>query len=78
MKYAVVIEKAPNNYSAYVPDVPGCIATGPTVEETKRLLREAIELHLESMVEDGHKVPPAETVVDQVEVRIPQPAAVKP
>ena len=78
MKYAVVIEKVPNNYSAYVPAVPGCIATGPTVRETKRLLREAIELHFESMVEDGDKVPPAETVVDLVEVRIPQPAAVKP
>lgn len=77
MKYAVVIEKAPKNYSAYVPDVPGCIATGPTVAETKRLLAEAIELHLESMVENGQSIPAAETVTDQVEVHVPQTAAVK-
>ncbi len=77
MKYAVVIEKASKNYSAYVPDVPGCIATGPTVAETKRLLAEAIELHLESMVENGQSIPAAETVTDQVEVHVPRTAAVK-
>ncbi len=77
MKYAVAIEKASKNYSAYVPDVPGCIATGPTVEETKRLLREAIELHFESMVEDGQEIPPAETVIAHIEVHVPQTAAVK-
>jgi len=77
MKYAVVIEKAPNNYSAYVPDVPGCIATGPTVAETKRLLAEAIELHLESLVEDGLSIPAAETVTGHVEVHVPLAAAVK-
>ncbi len=54
MKYAVVIEKAPKNYSAYVPDVPGCIATGLTVAETKRLLAEAIEIRQSlSIVYDG-------------------------
>ena len=77
MKYAVVIEKAPKNYSAYVPDVSGCIATGPTVAETKRLLAEAIEIHLESMVEDGQEIPPAETVTGYVEVHVPRTAAVK-
>ena len=46
MRYAVVIEKAVNNYSAYVPDLPGCVATGATIKETEHLLREAIELHL--------------------------------
>ena len=45
-RYAIVIEKAESNYAAYVPDLPGCIATGVTVEETERLLREAIELHV--------------------------------
>lgn len=48
-RYAIVIEKAASNYSAYVPDLPGCVATGATVEETESLLREAIELHLEGM-----------------------------
>ncbi len=46
MRYAIVIEKADNNYSAYVPDLPGCIATGATIKETEALIREAIELHL--------------------------------
>ena len=46
MRYAVVIEKARNDYSAYVPDLPGCVATGATIEETKQQIREAIDLHL--------------------------------
>jgi predicted RNase H-like HicB family nuclease len=49
MKYAVVIEKASSNYSAYVPDLPGCVATGATVEETGREIRAAIEFHLEGL-----------------------------
>jgi len=57
MRYAVVIEKAENSYSAYVPDLPGCIATGSTVEETEKLIREAIELHLEGLREDGLPIP---------------------
>ena len=52
MRYAIVIEKAENNYSAYVPDLPGCVATGATVEETEAQIREAIEFHLEGMRED--------------------------
>lgn len=55
-KYAVVIERGENNLSAYVPDLPGCITTGRTVEEIGRNIREAIELHLEGMVEDGEYV----------------------
>jgi predicted RNase H-like HicB family nuclease len=53
MRYAIVIENAGANYSAYVPDLPGCVATGATVEEAERFIREAIELHLEGMREDG-------------------------
>jgi predicted RNase H-like HicB family nuclease len=49
MRYAIVIENAGSNYSAYVPDLPGCVATGATVEEAERSIREAIELHLEGM-----------------------------
>jgi len=53
MRYAIVVEKAGNNYSAYVPDLPGCAATGSTIEETEREIRAAIELHIEGMMEDG-------------------------
>ena len=49
MRYAIVIEKAPSNYAAYVPDLPGCIATGTTVAETESLIREAIEFHLDGL-----------------------------
>jgi predicted RNase H-like HicB family nuclease len=57
MRYAVVIEKAEGNYSAYVPDLPGCIATGDTVEEVESEIREAIEFHIEGLREDGLSVP---------------------
>jgi predicted RNase H-like HicB family nuclease len=57
VRYAVVIEKVQNNYAAYVPDLDGCVATGKTVEETERLIREAIELHLRAMKEIGEPVP---------------------
>lgn len=67
-RYAIVVEKAEKNYAAYVPDLPGCIATGATIEETERLLREAIELHVAGMREDGLPVPEPSSVVDYVEV----------
>jgi len=68
MRYAVVIEKAGTNYSAYVPDLPGCIATGSTVAETETSIREAIELHLSGMREDGTPIPPPSSQVEYVEV----------
>ena len=68
MRYAVVIEKADSNYSAYVPDLPGCVATGSTVSEAEASLREAIELHLSGLREDGIPIPPALSQVDYVEV----------
>jgi predicted RNase H-like HicB family nuclease len=52
MRYAIVVEKAGKNYSAYVPDLPGCIATGRTPEETEQLIREAVELHLNGLREE--------------------------
>ena len=67
-RYAIVIEKAPSNYAAYVPDLPGCVATGATVAETETLLREAIELHLEGMREDGIPVPEPASVVKYLDV----------
>ena len=57
MSYAIVIEKGKNNYSAYVPDLPGCVAAGKTVEETEKLIREAIEFYIEGMIEDGLPIP---------------------
>src|SRR5688572_19762183 len=68
MRYAIVIEKAESNYSAYVPDLPGCVATGETLEETRREIREAIEFHIEGMREDGLPVPEPATRVTYVEV----------
>ena len=68
MRYAIVIEKAENNYAAYVPDLPGCIVTGKTVEETEQLIREAIEFHLRGMREDGLPIPKPSSKVEYVEV----------
>jgi predicted RNase H-like HicB family nuclease len=67
MKYAVIIEAGERNYSAYVPDLPGCIATGQTVEEVKRLIREGITLHLEGLREDGLPIPEPTTLAEYVE-----------
>ena len=68
MKYAVVFEKAPNNWCAYVPDLPGCVTTGKTLEVTRRLIAEAIPFHLEGMRLNGEQVPEPVTVVDSVDV----------
>jgi len=70
MRYAIVIEKAGSNFSGYVPDLPGCIATGATSEETESLLREAIEFHLTGLREDGTPIPPASSRVDYIEVAV--------
>ena len=68
MRYAIVIENAGSNFSAYVPDLPGCIATGATVEEVEREIRDAIEFHIEGLREDGAPVPPPSSAVSYVEV----------
>jgi predicted RNase H-like HicB family nuclease len=68
MRYAIVIEAAGDNFSAYVPDLPGCIATGSTIEETEREIREAIEFHLEGLRADDLPIPQASSRVDYVEV----------
>ena len=69
-RYAVVIESGPNNLSAYVPDLPGCITTGRTFEEIEQNIREAIELHLEGMMEDGEPIPEPTTSVSYVELQV--------
>ncbi len=68
MKYAVVYEKAPNNYAAYVPDLPGCVSTGATREEVERNIREAIAFHLEGIRLDGEPIPQPHAWAELVEV----------
>ena len=68
MKYAVVFDKSSTGYGAYVPDLPGWVATGRTIEETGRLIREAIELHLEGMREDGDPIPEPTSIAGEVTV----------
>ncbi len=68
MRYAIVLEKAENNYSAYVPDLPGCVATGLTVEETERGIREAIEFHIAGLREDGLLIPQPASIVEYLEI----------
>jgi predicted RNase H-like HicB family nuclease len=68
MRYAIVVEKTVNNYSAYAPDLPGCVATGHTIEEAEREIREAIEFHIEGMVEDGLPIPQPTCIVQYIEV----------
>jgi predicted RNase H-like HicB family nuclease len=68
MRYAVVIEKGDSSYGAYVPDLPGCVAAGETREEVERLIREAIQFHLDGMREDGLPVPEPTTTLTYVEV----------
>ncbi len=71
MRYAIVIEKAAANYSGYVPDLPGCVATGATAEETEQQLREAILLHLDGMKEDGLAFPKPSSQVEYIDVSLP-------
>ncbi len=70
MRYAVVIEKAERNYAAYVPDLPGCVATGQTLEEIEKQIQEAIQLHLRGMQEDGLPIPEPSSQVEYIEVAI--------
>jgi predicted RNase H-like HicB family nuclease len=70
MRYAIVIEKAADNFSGYVPDLPGCVATAATAEATEQRLREAIVMHIEGMKEDGIPVPRPSSQVDYVDVRV--------
>ena len=67
MQYAVVIEKGERNYSAYVPDLPGCVATGDTLEEVRQTIRTAVDFHIDGLKEDGIPVPEPTTVCDYIE-----------
>jgi predicted RNase H-like HicB family nuclease len=68
VKYAVVIEKGPTSYGAYVPDLPGCVASGDTREEVVKLIQEAIEFHIEGLKEDGEPVPPPSSSIEFIDV----------
>ena len=66
MEYLIIIEKADGNYSAYLPDVPGCIATGKTIKETKKNMKEALDMHLKGLAEDGLTSPRPKAKADYV------------
>ncbi len=66
MKYLVIIEKASNNYSAYLPDIPGCIATGKTKKEARENVLEALELHIEGLIDDNLPIPEPVSEADYV------------
>ena len=67
MRYAVVIEKADGNYSAYVPDLAGCVATAATIEDVEREIRNAIRFHIEGLKEDGQPIPTPSSIIEYVE-----------
>ena len=67
MRYGIVIEKANANYSAYVPDLPGCVATGPTIGQVEAEIRKAIRFHIEGLREDGVPIPEPTAICDYVE-----------
>ena len=68
MRYAVIYEKGPTSYGAYIPDLPGCVAAAETLEEAKRLIREAVALHLEGLRADGDPIPPPASVAEYVDL----------
>ena len=69
-KYAVVFEKSPNNYAAYVPDLPGCVSTGATREEVERNIREAIAFHIEGLQIEGEPIPEPTSWTEVVEASV--------
>ncbi len=71
MRYAIVIERGNLNYGVYVPDLPGCISTGKTVEKARQNIQEAIALHLRGMLEDGDPIPEPTCIGDNVDVPLP-------
>ncbi len=68
MEYVVIVEQGDSSFGAYVPDLPGCVAVGETRDETMELIREAIEMHIESLRENGEPVPPPHSFVEKIAV----------
>jgi predicted RNase H-like HicB family nuclease len=76
--FAVIFEKGPTSYGAYVPDLPGCVAVAGTLDEVRNLIREAVQFHIEFMHERGDTIPPSTSLCEYVEVEIPEPAVTEP
>lgn len=74
-RFLVIIESGKRNYSAYAPDLPGCVATGKTLEEVKNNMREAINMHLQGMLEDNDPIPSSSTLAEYMDVPSPTSAA---
>lgn len=74
-RFLIIIEEGEHNYSAYVPDLPGCVATGHTREEVERNMHEAIILHLEGMIEDQEPIPASQSIAEYIDVSLPNSAA---
>jgi predicted RNase H-like HicB family nuclease len=70
-KYAVIYERGPTSIGAYVPDLPGCVAVAETMEEVQKLIREAIQLHVAGLVEDGNPIPEPGTQCEYVDANVP-------
>ena len=68
MEYTIIIERGENNFGAYVPDLPGCVAVAETRDEARELIREAIEFHLEGLREDGLPIPEPRSVFEEIRV----------
>lgn len=68
MQYTVIVERGPTSWGAYVPDLPGCVAAGETREEALQLIREALELHIEGLREQGEAIPEPHSFSDLIEV----------
>jgi predicted RNase H-like HicB family nuclease len=68
MRYAIVVEKAGNNFSAYAPDLPGCVATGSTVKEAEQEIQAAIQFHIDGLREDGLPIPSPSSVVEYLDI----------
>lgn len=73
--FLVIIEKGEQNYGAYSPDLPGCVAVGDTIEEVEKNMQEAIEIHLRGMLEDNEPIPTPSTMARYMEINIPDSAA---
>lgn len=68
MRYTVIYEKTSTGYSAYVPDLPGCVSAGATLDQTIELIREAIQVHLDGLREDGEPIPSPTTIAREVDI----------
>ncbi len=74
-RFLVIIEKGIENYGAYSPDLPGCIAVGDTLEEVEKLMREAITMHIQGMIEDHEPIPLPQSTAEYMDIAVPGSAA---